>query len=506
VEFQRCGADFVAAKSAYMDLPADENVGENAVRFEFRAGWKNIAGAEAMIVSKGRSDIQRLLRTDGSVFLAVNAVFLAAGAIGLILLVIGLVATLAGGAFAAASDRIPQPGFQQTLPGLVVIGKAALFVGSLGFLIYNAAMLAKLNEQLPVVRAAWAVPGAGRVLSDCSLALIILSGFILVLIICSGVLSMIDLKISERVDTGLHFAIAILFIGPLIAASIGIKVSSAIVDPTESIEWYHSSNTNRSTSVASYVNLATAWEKSRTVEQFCQPHPGPTVWDTCGCPDEWFDSLKTAAAGSYDTLSQFNYAYYLPGPTPPWGAPRAFAWDEPPSWSQLYSVGSTVGCYGTVFDNQSIDAARSSQDLCLLQLRKIEGCAPGWTRSLFNDLFCANFEKCKADFETSTNKWAKFGGVNISQPNESQTFQLPRGWNSPDKLEEYLKSQSQSDLHLALLTQPKSWYVFNTPLFAISIVGWILLIVGIIVGLLNLGAGVIPEPPRVNLMAQGSYE
>jgi hypothetical protein len=509
VEFQRCSADFATAKSAFIDLPADENVddNQNIVSFQFRPGWKNIEGAEAMLVSKNRSDIQRLLRIDGSVFLAVNSVFLAAGGIGLILIVIGLIASRGNGAFAAASAGITHSGFLQAIPGFAVIGKVVLFVGSLGFLIYNAAMLAKLNNQLPQIRADWAVPGAGKVLSDCSLVLIILNSFILVLIICNGVLVMFDLKLSKNADIGLQLVIAILFIGPLIAASIGISVSSAIVNPAESIEWYHSSNTNRSTSVASYVNNATAWENEHSPgELFCESRPGPTVWDVCGCSDEWFDNLKTSAVGTYDRLSKFDYAFYRRGTNPPWGYSKSFKWDDPPGWNDLYSSGSTVGCYGTVFDNQSIDNARNSQDLCRLSLRTIEDCAPGWTRSLFIDIFCTNFQKCKADFEINTGKWEKFDGMNVSQPNESQSFQLPRGWNSVDKLEEYLKSQSLTDLHLELLTQPKSWFVFNTSLFAMAVIGWIFIIVGIIAGVLNLGGSVIPDPLRVSLVPQGSYE
>jgi hypothetical protein len=124
----------------------------------------------------------------------------------------------------------------------------------------------KSNDQVTPGRSAWKVPGAGKILSDCSITLAVISGIIVVLIIFDCVCSMIDLKLPESVDIGLHFAIEILFIGSLVAVSFEIDVSSAITNLTDSIEWYHSSSISRSASVADYVHLPHNWKRNHTSE------------------------------------------------------------------------------------------------------------------------------------------------------------------------------------------------------------------------------------------------
>jgi hypothetical protein len=495
-------SDFTDAKAAYADMPADQL--SSGVDFQTRAGWKNVPSAEALLVANARRDVMRWLRGSPAAFRAFNAVLLATGAAGIVLLCVGLIATVVN----KSGPAMGLPRIVPALPTLRTAGGATVLIGSFGFVIYNSLFLWRLGNQLASIQSLWSVPGAGSVLYHISLALSILSSVEIFGILAWSIFSVVRGKAGKSGATLFWSAIGLIFLGPLIASAVGVSVSSAINgDLTETSEWYHSSNSNLSATVSGYVNEFKESQPKATPGPICTPRPGTSAWDFCGCDDYWFGNLSGMYPGSYDFLSTFEYAYSLVPENPPWGTPRSFKWDSPPGWDSFYFTAQTTGCYWTTFNNVSIERARTHRDLCELKLDTIGGCGPGWTRALFNDILCSQFRKCVADFNDNVTKWDKLGAENDTGENDTvQVFQLPSGWNSIDLLEGYLKQKAEAELTDAFLTTPKFWLVFNAVILAVSAVGWLLLVVGIIAGSFDLDEPVIPETLATSLVPAPAYE
>jgi hypothetical protein len=469
--FRECTRNFEFWKNAYLEMGAKELplTPENISIVTFPAGWHDVKTAEAAQISQSRTAAAQNRRASGDMFRAVNSVYLASAVVAIVLLVIGGIAGLAG------QNPGRTVGFRRALPSLKAVGASTVFVGALGFMIYNIAFLREIGHLLPSARSLWFVPGAGNILYNISTAVSLLSGIEIVAIIGLAIFSVAGRKQEKQVVTFVWSVVCVIFTGPLIASAVGISVSSAINgDLTQTVEWYHSSNYNRSGTVSGYVN-----ETGKL-----PPHPPqkPLPVDSGDCvpTDQWFEDLIKFQPGEADDWALFYYAYSVPDHNPPWTNATNVTWDDPPGWDTLYATASTTGCYNTVLEPLSIARAHDHRDLCRLKLRSASGCGPGWDRALFDDILCTQFTKCRAAWETNMAKWDTFEGVNVTHRNATVSFELLPGWNALDKLEAFLKKEAVSELTTALLTSPDLWLVFNASILSIGAVGWLLLVAGII--------------------------
>jgi hypothetical protein len=85
------------------------------------------------------------------------------------------------------------------------------------------------------------------------------------------------------------------------------------------------------------------------------------------------------------------------------------------------------------------------------------------------------------DFGTCCNK---FGAINTSGRDDSPRFQLPVGWNTLDDFVDALKDQIlwEADLERP---SPSFWIAFHVPLLGIAMLGWVLLVIGVITAILR---------------------
>jgi hypothetical protein len=165
----------------------------------------------------------------------------------------------------------------------------------------------------------------------------------------------------------------------------------------------------------------------------------------------------------------------------------------------LYRTNYRAGCYGSVFDQESLVQAEKGRDLCLIKVKSVIDCAPGWSRQAVEDAICSWFTLCKSDFENETQRWTRFGAINVTEPGQAQTFQIPAEWNDLDDLADYWNSVDLDDLVTALLTIPPLWATVNAALLGAAAPGWLMIGIGIVASLLlgrREAAGGAPLPGR----------
>jgi hypothetical protein len=397
-------------------------------------------------------------------------------AVGLLLLGVPLFAVAIGKSEESEDNR----GLRESLPDVRWVGLGTILIAALGFVVYDSLFLGKIADAPVCFRARFVVPGAGRIVRDCSITLIVFGSIILLSPIA------LKLEIPHFPSNRVWLAIAVVSAGPVVAAAVGVSVTeTGVVGYPGDPLWYHRSNYNTSESVARYVDkmrgVTPSLSTPRTTGKVGQ---GPTLWDACGETDDFFDSLVNASPGDNDSLLQFNYTYSVPGTNPPFARNKDFKWQPTSMWNYLYQRGSVPACRRTVWDKDSVRKAQREKDLCQMKLSLVKECAPGWSLTLFQDYFCANFKECQTQFERATSSWKTFGAVNISQPDEPQRFELPVKWDRLGDFKRYVRRENDFEWSQRIRSDPLFWFVFHAGLLGIACSGWSLLMLGII-GLLT---------------------
>jgi hypothetical protein len=444
------------------------------ITYGFEPGWDKVSAAASVLADWDRTVLFHRLRASGPAFRAANTVFVAASAIGFVVLTVGI-------ALSARSETTDPPSLQ-------TLGGAVLIIVSFGFLIYNAASLDGMSR-VPF-DALSVLEEVNTVIRRCSRALAAQSGLSVgVLLVLAG-LSLLEVA-SPLAKNILWFASAALFVGELIAAAVGIDVASSPLN-----EVVKSRNYNMSTTIQSYVDGAKNFlNVSRPRAATGARRAGPTEWDACGRSDAWFDRVINGPAGSVDDIAgEFLYAYSAPGVNPPWDHWTNITWLRRPQWEDIYSFDYVNVCYGSVVDGVSAVQAQTQQDMCLITIKEVSECAPGWSLDRLQTMLCNEFKKCREDFAKDVSRWTTFGGVNVTPLNSSQEFQLPEGWNRVDEIESYLKSDAAGLLATVLLVTTDSWFVFNTTLLAMGLVGWVGIVLGLVSGVITACRGGKAEP------------
>jgi hypothetical protein len=489
VPFQQCVAAFKSSESRYLAIGAQESADPSQhTTYTLAEGWNDVAGAEAQPEAEFRQQWMTLSRMLGSEALTVDSIFLGVTALGLVLLTSGLVVEVTEDKKAVI---VP---FQKALPELTITGATALFVASIGFLVYDSLSLSEIAGFDVIERSFYLVPGGGRILRDCSISLTVFSSVLTVLTLGTITVWLLKINIPGFAISALWFSIIILFLGELIPSAIGLHVARTFES------WmYHGSNYNRSDAVKAYVDAVSRYPPG-DITPLTKTGPGLTKWDVCGLTDAEFAALANAAAGTLDrTLSSFTYFFSVPGINPPWNTSKTFLWYYSIDWSDLYQESVVAGCYGTLWDKESVAKAQAEQDLCQLKLASVQDCAPGWSESLIDDLFCAQYKNCQAEFERDMSRWATFGAESVSSSDQSQTFQLPVGWKRLDDFEDSADAVLQFQVRQLVLTTPWFWLVVHAPLLGIACVGWAL----VVIGLICLVTASEANKPFSELMSQG---
>jgi hypothetical protein len=316
------------------------------------------------------------------------------------------------------------------------------------------------------------VPGGGKIVFDSALGLTI-SGSIVIVALIAGFIGLP------------WFIVALVTVPIVVFAAIGIAAGSEIHDINSNRDWFESSNYNTSSDVRTYVDHANHFHNG---SGFCPVSagthalgPGADVWDVCGKDLQWFAGLWNSTAGACDDIFpvRFNYTFSVPNSNFPFSYNRTYTNGSFITWSDLYNYASVSGCYGSAFDGASLLKAESRRDLCLVEVASVTECAPGWNRERLQDTICSQFTECKANFEDQTQRWAKFGGVNVTNPGDWQRFQLPARWNELDDLADYWAGEYRADLVDRLLSTPAVWVTINAALLAVALSGWGMIVFGV---------------------------
>jgi hypothetical protein len=408
-----------------------------------------------------------------------------------------------GHVFSLFSGPVAQPPLLAALAELRFGGAAALAVAALGFVIYNAAFIVNVDGHQWDLKALFRVPGGSKTVYDSALGLTISSAVLIATLIGLSILQIFDLQLPGFLDFLPWVGIALFFVPPLVFASIGINAGREIDDHHYNRDWYRSSNYNTSDDIQSYVDAAQRYHNTSGMVRVCPASPfshklgpGADVWDVCGKDAQWFAGLLNASAGDCDDIFGivFNYSFSVPGQTFPFSHDVSYDANNFSSWWQLYLEGQTSVCYGAAFDRDSLLNAETQRDLCLIRVTSVSDCAPGWDIETFQDIICSQFTHCKADFKDKTQRWEKFGAINVTESGSYQTFQLPAEWNDLDDLADYWSSVARSDLVDILLSWPPVWSVINSALLAVGLTGFLMMGIGIAVWIILNKRGELPAP------------
>jgi hypothetical protein len=427
-------------------------------------GWNNIPGGEAMLEYFWRKWMKLDVRNFGPTVFAVDSLFLATGAIGLVLLAIGLL----------RDTLVKENQSENPLLELKLIGVVTLFVASMGFLVYDSLRLSEIDAMAARDRSEFLRPGGDKMLRDCSITLVTFSVLLVLAIVGLTVIKLFEVNLPDIAVNALGYSCAVLFIGQIVPASVGLDVAL-----TFETWFYHQANYNRSATIKHYVDGAPRIPRALPKP----PGDGPTVWDECGVPDTFFIALAIAPPGTLDGLIPFPYAYSVPGKNPPYPQAQDYPWDEFLDWDDLYQTAVEVpGCYGTVWDRESIAKAQKEKDLCRLRLKSVEKCGPGCSAGLMQDALCSDFKVCKREFERRIAQWRAVAAENVTRPGESPRFELPVGWDHLPEFESAAVDAYRRRVRTVLLLDPWFWLIFHAPLLGMGIVGWVSLVIGLFVG------------------------
>jgi hypothetical protein len=361
------------------------------------------------------------------------------------------------------------------------------------------------------------------VLYQCALALAVLGILATVVLLGAVVIALLELPLPSIVVLGLFGGGAVLFLACLIAAAVG--VSSCFVPSYDA--WYRqldSRNYNESDDIRDYVNGYEAFVDSGAPSgkaflangtrhgqaEAAEPKQScfASFWDT--------NALTFRYAYSYYPLTEPMYV--RPAPTPgslpfvPGSLLEGFV-NAPTgavTWRLFLADRPGPVCYGVEFDSASVQQAATNYDVCVLKSDKALGCAPGWSVSSYLDLLCDLYTECLEKKEKEKESETKVledlddlgairrsfsftepsYGYPPSEPNVKtypNAWVFPRGWEEVSAVKSYLKSQLAEQLASGFAFSPETFYSYNLTLLCVGVVGWVLLIAGIVVGFLGGG-------------------
>jgi hypothetical protein len=113
-----------------------------------------------------------------------------------------------------------------------------------------------------------------------------------------------------------------------------------------------------------------------------------------------------------------------------------------------------------------------------MRLASAEGCAPGWSKEVYNFDLCSTFNQCVSEFSVNVSRWERLKAIPGTDGNSRWT--LPVGWNEIETAKAMFKKDNIDGITRSLLTRKLCWAMFNVPLAAIAFGGTLLMTIGLI--------------------------
>jgi hypothetical protein len=421
----------------------------------------------------------------------------------------------------------------ENLGQLKVSGALILAIVSFGFLVYDsryAHMVTKSFEMTVELR----IPGPLQVMSRGAIALSVLSVLVLLAMLTSVVVTLLGLDFPNVVVIGLFGGGATVFLGVIITAGVVVSAAKPVVH--DDVDWERylwlldSRNYDENLEVQTYVDSYEDYEDSARSFGTELLARNRSLKSSNGADER--RCVRSA-------LSRSVYDYIVLDL--PLSLPLYFASDQKPSnedpsprqplppdideysWyylghdNQSYVSGSeTVQllewrvvpiCFGLDLD-EIIEEAHETGSICDASFPSAEACAPGWSEKDFADFLCKLWEKCmdRMDVDTRDKRRADLkviGAVQQDYPYSSNrhyeppdvyyyspayerdAWVLPAGWNKLDVLKDYWSSEYAKEVDAQLPVDRLAFYASNLVLLVIGVVGWVIVIAGLVLGLLS---------------------
>jgi hypothetical protein len=382
---------------------------------------------------------------------------------------------------------------------LKVAGAFVVLIATFGLVVYDADWARRVDGNYFYQWQPWSATYR-ETQYQCSIAIAVIGAVTVLLLLVAVVLTLLGISLKPIVLTGLFGCGAILFIGVLVAAAIAVdtvKWGGTAVDLREQDKF----DNTTSSDLAKFLDALNAYVPS-TPTGTPAPYPTSAPWadpsDVCqmynfGFPVaegiaylKWWFTVEGQFdnSGGFPSLTYYTPRYPLPEPTTFYG--------NPPSPRSLFAETSIRVCYGTAVTSESLDNVAKSKDLCDLKLTAKE-CGPGWEIDDVEDYICKSFTQCvkrEEERKALEDEWKDLGAVYEEVYPGQSKWLLPAQWNQFDDLKSYWRGQVGKELAVyqaGVGTEGRRFaYVQSNLTFLVSgAVGWVLLVVGLVAGLLG---------------------